>query len=717
MLRHPPIWKLVRMIRRSHFVLLVAATLPACGDSGPAEPATPVPASIAITPPLGTLSALGQTLSLTATVRDASGQVLTGVPVTWASSDATVVTVDEAGLVTAAGNGAAIVTAATRDGLATSSAAFTVRQETIGIRLQAMVRLLEAFGDMIRMSAEALDANNNAVADASLDWSSSDESVATVDAAGLVEAVGNGRARVTVSARNGEVSASTEVAVAQRATIVRIAPAVDTLRALGATLQMTAEALDANEHPVADADFVWFSNNVSVATVDARGQVTTIEPGSVRITVQVAQTGLSASAALVVDLRPRDILSAFYHATGGPEWGVSDNWPSDAPLHRWHGVTTDSQGRVTTIRLPGNGLDGPLPRELSYLASLHTLDLASNNLTGPLPPWLGDLSRLVSLNLADNGLSDAIPPELEDLANLAYFNLSENRLTGRIPPELGNLASLTVLALNRNDLTGEIPSTLANLGNLEVLALESNRLTGRLPGWLGSLTGIVSLDLGANLLTGPIPPGIGNLAHLEHLSLQANVGLGPIPSELGQLARLQKLWLGGSGLTGTIPPELGNLTRLQGLVLGSNRLTGPIPPELGNLTRLSTLLLAGNQLTGSIPPELGNLTRVLFLSLGDNRLTGTIPSALGNMRNLAQLDLPNLALSGSIPPEFGNLRALTSLVVTNSSLSGRIPRELTEVQLSQFRWAGTGLCAPADDAFQSWLRSIRIHAGGATCAQ
>ena len=122
-------------------------------------------------------------------------------------------------------------------------------------------------------------------------------------------------------------------------------------------------------------------------------------------------------------------------------------------------------------------------------------------------------------------------------------------------------------------------------------------------------------------------------------------------------------------------------------------------------------------MTGGIPPELGRLTRLLFLGLGNNALTGTIPSSLGDLRRLAQLDLPNLVLTGPIPSVFGELRALKSLVVTNTSLSGRLPQQLTAVQLTQFRWAGTGLCAPANDAFQAWLRSITINVGGAACAQ
>ena len=71
-------------------------------------------------------------------------------------------------------------------------------------------------------------------------------------------------------------------------------------------------------------------------------------------------------------------MTALYNATGGPDWSNNENWLSDSPLGDWHGVTTDTIGRVAGINLVNNNLHGTLPLEISDLANLKTLNLASN---------------------------------------------------------------------------------------------------------------------------------------------------------------------------------------------------------------------------------------------------------------------------------------------------------------------------------------------------
>ena len=72
------------------------------------------------------LTALGATVQLTAEVRDQNASVMAGVTITWTSSAVGVATVDAAGLVTAAGNGTATITASA--GSASGSAVVTVVQ-------------------------------------------------------------------------------------------------------------------------------------------------------------------------------------------------------------------------------------------------------------------------------------------------------------------------------------------------------------------------------------------------------------------------------------------------------------------------------------------------------------------------------------------------------------------------------------------------------------
>ena len=169
----------------------------------------------------------------------------------------------------------------------------------------------------------------------------------------------------------------------------------------------------------------------------------------------------------------RRALTALYHATGGPTWVVNANWTSTEPLDKWHGVTTDANGRVTHLQL------------------------VANNLAGELPPELGNLTELTHLNLHRNRLTKGISRELAKLTNLGHLDLSVNSLTGSIPPDLGNLTNLTHLSLHTNRLTGSIPSELGNLTSLTNLELGINNLSGAIPELI-KLEQLLTLDLAFN---------------------------------------------------------------------------------------------------------------------------------------------------------------------------------------------------------------------------
>ena len=750
---------------RTLFAIVAAAALwsAACGDEITEPPDPPRPTTVTVSPAMAELAALAETVQLSAEVHDQDGQVMAGATVTWASSATAVATVSAAGLVTAVANESATIMATS--GSASGSAEITVEQQVAEVVLTPAADTLNALGDTVRFTAEARDANGNAMPVTDLGWSSGDELVATVDSSGLVTAVANGGA--TITATSGSASGSAELTVEQQAVEMRLSPEADTLDAPGGTLRLMAEADDANGHLLGHPRFTWTSSDVNVAAVDESGLVTAVAEGEVEVTVVEATAGLTRSAVLLV-VEPSKELLRLYETLDGSGWTNAANWGTDQPLDTWYGITTDSEGRITEIDLSNNGLAGAIPPEVARLEHLEVLDLSGNALSetaaddpGPLDPAL-DLSadftfspvpprpeplegRVVyaarqtpgiepwpcilnqpQLSPGD-GVTSVIPPELGSMPNLQVLDLSQNSLTGPIPPELGNLESLEILDLGFNTLEGPIPPELGQLENLEELSVCFNRrwnpnvgriggLTGSIPAELGDLANLEVLELSANFLEGPISTELGNLEDLKILSLGINELTGSIPAELGGLGSLKFLSLRVNELTGAIPAELGDLGNLETLWLQASRLTGAIPAELGDLGNLVELSLSGNQLTGAIPAELGDLGSLGILSLGANELTGAIPAELGNLGDLVELSLAGNQLTGSIPVELGDIDNLRVLYLFNNQLTGSIPREFINIPLSVFFWYDTDLCAPADEAFQNWLASIPSHFGGENCA-
>ncbi len=147
----------------------------------------------------------GETATLVATVAPDNA---TDKTVTWSSSDEKIATVDAAGKVTAVAAGKATITAKAGDKTATCEV--TVKAKVIavtGITLdKTAVELTE--GETATLVATV--APDNAT-DKTVTWSSSDEKIATVDAAGKVTAVAAGKA--TITAQAGEMTATCEVTV------------------------------------------------------------------------------------------------------------------------------------------------------------------------------------------------------------------------------------------------------------------------------------------------------------------------------------------------------------------------------------------------------------------------------------------------------------------------------------------------------------------------
>ena len=199
----------------------VAVAAAADGVTGQSElvVVVPAPTTVAVTPETAELTSLGQEVQLAVEVRDQIGRALADIDVSWSSDDASVATVDSAGLVTAVGMGATRVTATAGD--ATGAAAVTVMQSAGSVIVSPAADTI-APGDTLRLGAEAFDANGHTVAGAAFTWSSSDASVARVDASGLVRGVGEGTATITATVGSAVGTSEITVANLDRAALVAL---------------------------------------------------------------------------------------------------------------------------------------------------------------------------------------------------------------------------------------------------------------------------------------------------------------------------------------------------------------------------------------------------------------------------------------------------------------------------------------------------------------
>ena len=259
------------------------------------------PAAIELTPADTTFLSFGDTVRLAVDARDAIGNALVDPEFVWSSSDAQVATVDEDGLVTAVGDGAANITVAI-DG-ASASASITVTQQHVGLDIAPPAHTFFALGDTVRLEARVVDANGYTVdAGFVFAWSSKHSDIATVDDDGLVTSVRTGSADIYV--RAGEYLDSASVSVAQLATEVRVMPDTATLRAVGQTIRLSAVAVDANGHEIEDTDYEWSAPHPDIVTVNSQGVATAVGPGTGEIHVKATRAGGNRVGIAVITVLP-----------------------------------------------------------------------------------------------------------------------------------------------------------------------------------------------------------------------------------------------------------------------------------------------------------------------------------------------------------------------------------------------------------------------------
>jgi M6 family metalloprotease-like protein len=162
---------------------------------------TPVPvASVTITPATATLQ-VGAAAALAATARDSAGGALTGRTVTWSSATPAVATISTSGVVTGVAVGSATITA-TSEGRSGSAQVTVTPPPAFSVSIDAGSGAL-SLGLARRLTATVRASAGSTVANPVVTWRSSDTTVATVAASGLLVSRRQGTATIVATYTEG----------------------------------------------------------------------------------------------------------------------------------------------------------------------------------------------------------------------------------------------------------------------------------------------------------------------------------------------------------------------------------------------------------------------------------------------------------------------------------------------------------------------------------
>jgi alpha-tubulin suppressor-like RCC1 family protein len=185
-------------------------------------------------------------------------------------------------------------------------------------------------GSTVQLTARAYDANGNPIPGAVIQWLSAEPTVAAVNSAGLV--TGHGFGTIYIFARSGGAEGHFVVTVGPSAPVhsIVVTPGSATLE-IGATVQLTAVAYDANGNVVPDAPISWTDGNIWIATVSQRGLVTAVGPGTT--SVLAGSGGVTRDVSITVNQGANvtwaSVTTSYYHSCGvtadgrGYCWGTN----------------------------------------------------------------------------------------------------------------------------------------------------------------------------------------------------------------------------------------------------------------------------------------------------------------------------------------------------------------------------------------------------------
>lgn len=278
--------------------------------------AAPV-ASVTVTPATASVQ-IGQTLQMTATMRDAGGVQLGGRTVEWTSSNPSAATVNGSGLVSGIALGSVTITATSEGKSGSSTITMTSPPAPVASVEVAPGSASIASGRTLQLTATLKDASGAPLTDRSIAWTSSNTNVATVNSTGLATARSVGTATLSATSE-GKVGTATLTVTPAPVALLSVNPTSTTIE-VGRTVQVSVTAHDENGNVLSGRTVTWSSANTAIATVGSTGIITGVAEGSVDVTATCE--GKTARVAVTVTPPPAPGSRAgFYVAPTGTSAG------------------------------------------------------------------------------------------------------------------------------------------------------------------------------------------------------------------------------------------------------------------------------------------------------------------------------------------------------------------------------------------------------------
>ena len=330
----------------------------------------------------------------------------------WTSSNYDVADVDANGKIIAKAPGYAIITAKSTDGGFTATCSVLCIQPVTGVTLSDKAVSLEVDEKYtLKATVKPSDAS-----DKSLKWSSSDKSVVTVSSSGVLTGKAQGTATITCKTVDGSFKATCTVTVLKKVTGISLNYNSKVLY-LDKTLQLkaTVTPTDATNKGV-----YWYTFDKNVATVDQKGLVTPVAPGSVTIGVRTNDGSFKAYCKLEVKKAVEEIsinkssvtiyVDEYYKLSAKVlpddatdktvKWSVSDS--TVLALSSTGLIKGKSGGTATVTATAENGLK--VSCKVTVLQSVEGVELNNSSLT----LYTGETEALIAAVLPEGAYNQGV---------------------------------------------------------------------------------------------------------------------------------------------------------------------------------------------------------------------------------------------------------------------------------------------------------------------